>query len=286
MLFFLLTLIPAICFACGNILEKTGLSAVAHTVSIKKPFAFIRLVLKNKYWWTGFALSAVANIGYYLAMALYDISLVQPMMTLNPVLTALFGFWFLKEHLTKRIVAAIAFVFFGLLLSASHAGESSSVQNTSDLWVFAGVIVLVALLFKVFHSQEETSDSLIMGVGFGVSAAFYKSMTLSFGESMEWTSVELLKWAFDPRLWAFLITYMTAFIYSQIAFTRGRALFIIPFSAALGAAIPILAGAFVFSESFSLEKTVSIIFVLLGSALFIIRRPRKNAKRSLSKNSL
>lgn len=283
MLFFLLTLIPAVCFACGNILEKTGLSAVAHTVSIKKPFAFIRLVLKNKYWWTGFALSAVANLGYYLAMALYDISLVQPMMTLNPVLTALFGFWFLKEHLTKRIVAAIGFVFVGLLLSASHAGESSSVQNTSDLWIFSGVIVLVALLFKIFHSQKETSDSLIMGVGFGVSAAFYKSMTLSFGES---SSVELLRWVFDPRLWAFLITYMTAFIYSQIAFTRGRALFIIPFSAALGAAIPILAGAFVFSESFSLEKTISIIFVLLGSALFIIRRPRRSLKQILSKNSL
>ena len=99
---FLLTLIPAICFACGNILAKSGLSAVAHTVSIKQPWAFIKLILRNKYWWMGFSLSAIANLGYYLAMALYDISLVQPMMTLNPVLTALLVSG-LKEHLTKRI---------------------------------------------------------------------------------------------------------------------------------------------------------------------------------------
>ena len=104
MLFFLLTLIPAICFACGNILAKSGLSAVAHTVSIKKPWAFIKLILRNKYWWTGFCLSAIANLGYYLAMALYDISLVQPMMTLNPVLSALFGFWFLKEQIVKTLI--------------------------------------------------------------------------------------------------------------------------------------------------------------------------------------
>ena len=114
-----------------------------------------------------------------------------------------------------------------------------------------------------------------MGTGFGVSAAFYKSMTISFGESMQWTSSEIIQWITDPRLFAFIVTYMTAYIYSQIAFTRGRALFIIPFSAALGAAIPILAGTFVFSENLSIEKSFSIVFVLLGSALFIIRRNRK-----------
>jgi len=275
MLFFLLTLIPAICFACGNILAKSGLSAVAHTVSIKKPWAFIKLILRNKYWWTGFCLSAIANLGYYLAMALYDISLVQPMMTLNPVLSALFGFWFLQEHLTKRIVIAIAFVFFGLLLSASHAGESSSIQNISDLWVFASFFILLALIFKIVHPSVETSDSFIMGTGFGVSAAFYKSLTISFGESIQWTSTEILHWLTDPRLLGFIVTYVTAYIYSQIAFTRGRALFIIPFSAALGAAIPILAGTLVFSENLSVEKGFSIVFVLVGSALFIIKRNRK-----------
>lgn len=275
MLFFILTLIPAICFACGNILAKSGLSAVAHTVSIKKTWTFIKLILRNKYWWIGFSLSAIANLGYYLAMALYDISLVQPMMTLNPVLTALFGFWFLKEHLTKRIVIAIAFVFFGLLLSASHAGESSSIQNVQGLWIFASVFVLLSILFKLMHPSLETSDSFIMGTGFGVSAAFYKSMTISFGESMQWTFAELIHWITDPRFFAFVITYMTAYIYSQIAFTRGRALFIIPFSAALGAAIPILAGTLVFSETLSIEKFFSIIFVLLGSGLFIIRRNKK-----------
>jgi drug/metabolite transporter (DMT)-like permease len=271
--FFALTLIPAICFAFGNILAKQGLSTVAKTWSLKTPWLFIKQVFQNKYWWAGIALSGLANLGYYLAMALYDISLVQPMMALNPVLTALFGFWFLKEYLTKRILFAIFFVFIGLLLSASHAGESSSLQNISGLWIFASLFIIIAILFKFFHSQTESTDAFIMGTGYGVSAAFYKSIAISFTDSLSAENIILL--LTDTRVLGFMSTYTIAFLYSQIAFTRGRALFIIPFSAALGSAIPILAGTFVFSETLSIEKSISILFVLFGSALFIVRRPRK-----------
>ena len=101
MLFFVLTLGAALCFAIGNILEKSGISCSVKKASLKQPLQFCKYVLKNFHWWAGICFSAIATIGYYIAMAKYDLSLVQPMMVLNPVLTALFGFWFLKELLTK-----------------------------------------------------------------------------------------------------------------------------------------------------------------------------------------
>jgi len=70
-------------------------------------------------------------------------------------------------------------------------------------------------------------------------------------------------------------TYSIAFLYSQVSFSRGRALFIIPFSAAVGAAVPTLAGALVFSEAFPVGKAISVILVLIGASLFIVRRPRR-----------
>ena len=115
MLFFLLTIGPAFCFACGNILEKSGISKVGkRTGGVANPWQFFKGVLSNGYWWLGISCSAIATVGYYIAMARYDLSQVQPMMVLNPVLTALMGFWLLKEKLTKRIIVAICFVVAAL----------------------------------------------------------------------------------------------------------------------------------------------------------------------------
>ena len=120
-------------------------------------------------------------------------------------------------------------------------------------------------------------DSLIMGMGFGLSAAFYKSLAMDFDlDHIEFSSVANL--LFDFRTLGYVATYSIAFLYSQVSFSRGRALFIVPFSAAVGAAVPTLAGALVFSEAFPMGKAISVTLVLIGACLFIVRRPRRKKK--------
>ena len=276
MLFLLLTIGPAFLFACGNILEKSGVSTVGkRTGGTSKPWECFKGVITNKFWWLGFGCSVLATVGYYIAMARYDLSQVQPMMVLNPVLTALMGFCILKEALTKRIVVAICFVVAGLLYSVESLGESTAVQNVSMLWIYSGVLCGVTLVLHLFVKNREMVDSLIMGVGFGLSAAFYKSLAMDFDlDHIEVSSVANL--LVDFRTLGYVATYGIAFLYSQISFSRGRALFIIPFSAAVGAAVPTLAGALVFSEAFPIGKIVSTVLVLTGAALFVVRRPRKS----------
>lgn len=277
MLFLLLTIGPAFLFACGNILEKSGVSTVGKkTGGVSNPWQFFKGVVTNGYWWLGIICSGFATLGYYIAMARYDLSQVQPMMVLNPVLTALMGFVILKEVLTRRIVIAICFVVAGLLYSVESLGGATSIQNVMALWIFAGVTCGATLLVHLFCKDREIADSLIMGVGFGVSAAFYKSLAMDFDlDNITLSSVcDLL---LDFRTLGYIATYGIAFLYSQISFSRGRALFIIPFSAAVGAAVPTIAGAVVFAEDFPVGKIISVTLVLLGAALFIVRRPRKNA---------
>ena len=276
MLFLLLTIGPAFLFACGNILEKSGVSTVGkRTGGTSKPWEFFKGVITNKFWWFGFGCSVLATVGYYIAMARYDLSQVQPMMVLNPVLTALMGFCILKEALTKRIVVAICFVVAGLLYSVESLGESTAAQNVSMLWIYSGVLCGVTLVLHLFVKNREMVDSLIMGVGFGLSAAFYKSLAMDFDlDHIDVSSVANL--LVDFRTLGYVATYGIAFLYSQISFSRGRALFIIPFSAAVGAAVPTLAGALVFSEAFPIGKIVSVALVLTGAALFVVRRPRKS----------
>ena len=276
MLFLLLTIGPAFLFACGNILEKSGVSTVGkRTGGTSRPWAFFKGIVSNKFWWLGVGCSVLATVGYYLAMARYDLSQVQPMMVLNPVLTALMGFCILKEALTKRIVIAICFVVAGLLYSVESLGESTATQNISMLWIYAGILCAVTLVLHLFVKNREVVDSLIMGVGFGLSAAFYKSLAMDFDlDHIELSSIANL--LLDFRTLGYVATYGIAFLYSQISFSRGRALFIIPFSAAVGAAVPTLAGALVFSEAFPIGKIVSVALVLTGAALFVVRRPRKS----------
>lgn len=276
MLFLLLTIGPAFLFACGNILEKSGISTVGHaTGGVSKPWQFFKGVITNKFWWLGIGCSGLATVGYYIAMANYDLSQVQPMMVLNPVLTALMGFCILKEALTRRIVVAICFVVAGLLYSVENLGESTSLQNVGMLWGYAGALCLVTLVIHFACKNREVVDSLIMGVGFGLSAAFYKSVAMDFDLDAVSAST-VLGLLLDLRVWGYVATYGIAFLYSQVSFSRGRALFIVPFSAAVGAAVPTLAGALVFSEAFPLGKIVSVTLVLVGAALFVVRRPRRS----------
>lgn len=275
MLFLLLTIGPAFLFACGNILEKSGVSKASQkTGGVSKPWQFLKGVLSNGYWWLGIACSGFATVGYYIAMARYDLSQVQPMMVLNPVLTALMGFVILKEVLTRRIVVAICFVVAGLLYSVESLGETTSVQNVGMLWTYAGIVCGITLLAHLWCKDREMVDSLIMGVGFGISAAFYKSLAMDFDlDNISLSSIGGL--VLDLRTLGYVATYSIAFIYSQVSFSRGRALFIIPFSAAVGAAVPTIAGALVFSEAFPLGKAISVTLVLIGACLFVVRRPRR-----------
>jgi drug/metabolite transporter (DMT)-like permease len=283
MLFFILTLGAAVCFAFGNVLAKSGVAKSGEKADIHHPIRFIVSFLTSKRWWTGFSLSALGNVGNYTAMALYNLSLVKPISALNPVLTAIFGRLFLKEPINRRVVAAIVCVLCGLLFASSEVGEAPGVQNIPSLCIFVGILLAFAFASHFIFRSPEVGDSITMGTCYGLSDVLYKSLAIdATAKGIELSADELLYWIADVRVWAFAATYLTAFVFTQVAFSRGRALFVIPFSAAIGAVVPILAGALVFAEPFPPTKIVSIALVILGSSLFIAS-PRQMIQKTLKR---
>ena len=283
MLFFILTLGAAVCFAFGNVLAKSGVAKSGEKADIHHPIRFIVSFLTSKRWWTGVSLSALGNVGNYTAMALYNLSLVKPISALNPVLTAIFGRLFLKEPINRRVVAAIVCVLCGLLFASSEVGEAPGVQNIPSLCIFVGILLAFAFASHFIFRSPEVGDSITMGTCYGLSDVLYKSLAIdATAKGIELSADELLYWIADVRVWAFAATYLTAFVFTQVAFSRGRALFVIPFSAAIGAVVPILAGALVFAEPFPPTKIVSIALVILGSSLFIAS-PRQMIQKTLKR---
>ena len=283
MLFFILTLGAAVCFAFGNVLAKSGVAKSGEKADIHHPIRFIVSFLTSKRWWTGFCLSALGNVGNYTAMALYNLSLVKPISALNPVLTAIFGRIFLKEPINRRVVAAIVCVLCGLLFACSEVGEAPGVQNIPALCIFVGILLAFAFASHFIFRSPEVGDSITMGTCYGLSDVLYKSLAIdATAKGIQLSADELLYWIADVRVWAFAATYITAFVFTQVAFSRGRALFVIPFSAAIGAVVPILAGALVFAEPFPPAKIMSIALVILGSSLFIAS-PRQMIQKTLKR---
>jgi drug/metabolite transporter (DMT)-like permease len=249
-MFFFLTLSSAVGLAFGNILENVGLRAANSVKSL----------VKNKFWLGGLFLSIIATLLYYAAMAKYNISLVQPFMALNPALTAILGWKILGENMNRKIAFAIVLIFCGILLDGTLAGEAVGAPHSIEtLWVYCGTTLAALAIFCLFFRRAEIVDALCAGAGFGLSAVFYKSISLD----------GLFPPPIDLRIVAFAVLYFAAFFCSQMGLRRGRALFVIPLSAAIGLIVPTLGGIIVFGEPFPPQKIAVIILVLAGSVLFI-----------------
>ncbi|MDR0516585.1 MAG: DMT family transporter [Fibromonadaceae bacterium] len=249
-MFFILTLSSAVGLAFGNILESIGLRSVNSATAL----------VKNKFWLGGFFLTAIATLLYYAAMAEYNISLVQPFMALNPALTAILGWKILGETMTRRIAIAIALIFCGLLVDGTQAGEAVGTQSyAGTLWIYGGAALVLLSVFCLLFRKTEITDSICAGMGFGLSAVFYKSISLD----------GLFPPPIDLRICAFAALYIAAFVCLQLGLRRGRALFVIPLSAAVGLIVPALGGILVFGEPAALPKIIALCFVAAGSALFV-----------------
>ncbi|MDR2731998.1 MAG: EamA family transporter [Fibromonadaceae bacterium] len=249
-MFFILTLSSAVGLAFGNILESIGLRAANSVKSLAK----------NKFWLGGLFLSIIATLLYYAAMAKYNISLVQPFMALNPALTAILGWKILGEKMSRKIAFAIVLIFCGLLIDGTLAGESVGVPHSIEtLWIYCGIVLATLAVSCLLFRRAEIVDALCAGAGFGLSAVFYKSISLD----------GLFPPPIDLRMAAFAVLYLAAFVCSQMGLRRGRALFVIPLSAAIGLIVPTLGGIIVFGDPFPPQKTAVIVLVLTGSVLFI-----------------
>lgn len=308
MTFLFWTIGPAIALAVANILQKVGLSRIAHQIHPTRPAEWVRLVVQNWIWWSGIALAGIATVAYFGALARFNISLVQPLMALNPVLTALIGWLVLKEHMDRRTGIAIGIVVFGLVLAGFLHGENKGVESPLRLWIFAAGCIVLLLMAQWRINHAESRKSLIAGVGFGLSSIFMKSLEEHFWNgggaqlqgASDWFGMPLLHIISAVDVWtrvlAFVATYFTGFLLMQVALAHGRALFVIPLVSAVSMLIPSLAGILAFQEPFGVVKLVAIGLVALGSGLFIkpelrdqdqVRQRRQAPRRkwSLSRNN-
>lgn len=269
----------ALAFAIGNVLQKKGLHQTRIDHHNLKDMVFA--TLKDVPWWSGILLSVVGTAAYYYAMAKWPLTQVQSLLSLNPVMTAVLGVLLLKEKWDRSTIWGIVLVLLGVL--GVNLAPSSGQSSFSDTYWPITTLVLSVLLgisiwgvfpkllnpqfeqtLTIKYRRSEWIYSIMTGLGFGISAVYYKGFSLNFDVNKPLSDLNGIG-ILLAALYA--LSYTIGFFSSQAALSYGRALFVVPFSAAIGTLVPILGGMVVLGENFSWTRALGVLFI--GFALFL-----------------
>ena len=263
----------ALLFACGNLFQKAGLDRSAES-SPRGILAWARALLKNPKWTAGILCSCAGAALQYVAMANWSLSVVQPLIGLNPVVTALLCRKFLGERAGALLWPALLCALGGVAaMGFAEAGDSGA--PNAALWPFAGVAAAAMALLASASKRgakigAEAGLALASGVGFGLSAILFKAAWTAFASAPEGLS-GLAALCSSPAPWAYAAVYAAAFFASQAALLAGRGMFVVPLSAAVGNLLPVLGGVLVVGESFGREKAVAVALLTASLLLFAPR---------------
>ena len=241
-------------------------------------------LLSTPMWFLGGITVLTAFLIYTVALNIYDVSIVKPLVNTNLLFTFIFATVVFKEYLSKTEWMGVGVLIIGLLLFAFSPNiESTYEMNIPLLLAFLpltlGLMGLVILVLFVSNRGSEFIFSIVAGSFFGLGTFFTKSLLISLNHAVQ-TDIPrtfLIFYSFSMLI----LTYGFATIGQQLAFERGRLSIVSPVSNSLSVTISFFGAYFVFYEDLILPiagvfilqsyfKIFGLIFILI--ALFVLRR--------------
>jgi len=242
-------------------------------------------LIKTPIWMLGAVAAITGFFIYTLALNIYDVSVVKPLVNANLLFTFVFAYIVFKEHLSRIEWFGVGVLVTGLFLSAfSPEIESSNLMNIPLLLVFFPLIlvIMVIMIFTMFISKKGYAEFI-----FPIFAGFFYGMGTFFTKSVLISLNQLNNGIFLPMgmlmysVFMFLLTYGFAIIAQQLAFERGRLSIVSPITNSLSVIVSFIGAYFVFYEDLivpiggklvfhSFFKIIGLICILIS--LIILRR--------------
>lgn len=276
----------------GQVLQKLGMDLLPR----KRRVGVITLIIAN--------LTTISSTFVVLvAISLGDVSLVGAMAGSGLVTMVLASHLILKEPLEARILGSIGIIIAGIFLLGYFAGAPTSRYNPYYLLTFS-ILVTVALLLGIFLSRNSSfygpSLGAFSGAWAGLVTLLQKSADLYTGPRFlplwltdgivhltslvgipETFSTEAVRVLLNPYVPLWVAISTSSMFLIHFAFSRGRAVHIIPIYSALFILIPVIGGRIAFRESLGLVQWTGVGVILAGSILINIQR---SAREPLEQN--
>jgi len=264
----LTTLAATLCMQLGFFLWKLS-AASQPRIGVAPAAQVLRALLSSPAWLAGTLATMAGWVLFIRATHLGEIGIVQPLMSTGDVVLVLLAVLFLGERLGAREWLGLAVTVlgaFGLALGAQKVPGAA--WAGADLAVLLGVTAAAAafLLHRARRAgtapgkgQSELPLAAAVGLAFGTGALLTEAWTASVTPDAS----ALL----HPLLWALVAANVAGLVLLQTAFQRGRASVVVPVQLAVGNALAVGGGAWLFGEALTPARLLSVALILAGAAL-------------------
>ena len=243
-------------------------------------------LLTSPMWFLGGIAALTGFIIYTVALNIYDVSIIKPLVNTNLLFTFIFAAIVFKERLSSIDWVGVGILILGILLIALTPSIESSNEIDEPLLLLLFpvtiglILVMIIILFVVkAGGPAEIVLPIFAGSFFGVGTFFTKSLLIGLNGEIQTTlpKTGVIIYSF----WMLVITYGFATMAQQMAFERGRLSIVSPITNALSVTIAFIGAYFVFHEKLIYEVAGKITFLSFNKiiglagiliALFILRR--------------
>lgn len=256
-------------------LREHDAAAALPTLSIRRPWHAVKLLLDSPRWIAGFALEAGGFVLYAAALALAPLSLVQSVAAGGIGVLAFVGAHRARRHLSRRelfgvLIAVLGLIALGGSLAEGHTGGHSGSTGAILLWLGAVAVAAVLVLWLGRHALGKAA-------AYGVAGGLF----FSIGDVS--TKVATQGGARAGFVVTLIAGYLLGTTLLQGGYQAGGALTVAGLATLLTNAVPIAAGPIVLGESLppgalGVLRVVSFVAVTVGAFLLAQPEPKERER--------
>ena len=267
----------------------------------------------NKPWLIGFLLIQIQWGFLAFALDLASVSIITPLMSIGMVALIIFSYFYLKEPISKVELICISIIIIGI----AALGATSPLDNVEynldfvldhmssmPSIIFLSVTFLLTIFFIVLCIVRKFKNAdILFSVAAGITDALGAIFLRAYMGGADFRNGDLTREAATHWGWWVIFVLMillnlTATIYLQVAYQRGKAVIVAPIFAVLAMIVPVFGGILIFEEwnfyftegKFGLMagKIISLVIVSIGAillSLYSARRGRYDDVRTIKAKS-
>jgi uncharacterized membrane protein len=276
-----LALVVAVCWGFGNVFQKQGMTVSFPKISLRSVFGqigtIIKTLLTNWLWMLGTLMMLAGALIYVWAMSMGDVTVVQPILCLTVVVSAVVGVVWLKEKVSILEWTGIGVVLAGVIMVSLVKGGNTSTYPTSvamvTFYVAVGCLAAAAFLLGKVGISNEFSLALSAGLTFGLANVSVKLVTLEFaangaGVPLFWDGILVL--LVSVPLYLIVVMNVLGSVFYQTAFANGRASIVAAICTIVGNTVPIVAAITILGEKVAPLHGIGIVVVFAGAVILAV----------------
>ncbi|NHJ32522.1 MAG: hypothetical protein FK732_06650 [Asgard group archaeon] len=260
----------------------------------------IKNFITCKPWLIGFLLVQIQWAFLAFALDLAAVSIITPLMSVGMVALVIFSYFYLKEPISKVELVGI----IGITIGIAALGATSplnDVGNNLELAleqmsgipsvIFLSVTFLLTIFFIILCIVRKFKNAdIFFSVAAGITDALGAIFLRAYMEGADYRNMDLTREAATHWGWWVIFVLMillnlTATIYLQVAYQRGKAVIVAPIFSVLAMIVPVFGGILIFDEwsyyftenKFGLMagKIIALIIVSVGAILLSLYSARQ-----------